>query len=248
MRFVASLILPPLGPLLLAAAGALLLRRRRRLGRALLIAGLATEALLATPLVASLLLLSLQWHAPLAPGARPPGPQAIVVLGASLEPFAPEYPAGSAPGALSLERARYGAWLASHLDLPVLVSGGVLEADAPPLADLLAACLRDEFHTAEPWIEDQSGTTWENAQRSRALLAPRGIDHVLLVTHAFHMPRAVLAFEHAGFTVTPAPTVLRRHPLPPPPDHLPSARALQQSALALHEWLGLAWYGLRASW
>jgi uncharacterized SAM-binding protein YcdF (DUF218 family) len=124
----------------------------------------------------------------------------------------------------------------------------VLEPEAPPLADLLAGCLRDEFHVdTELWVEAESGTTWENAERSRALLAPRGIERVLLVTHAFHMPRAVLAFEHAGFTVTPAPTGLRPRPRPRLRDCVPSARALQQSALALHEWLGLAWYRLCAA-
>jgi len=247
LRFLASLVLPPLGPLLVAAAGALLLARRRRLGRALLAAGLLSEALLATPVVAALLLRTLQRHPVLAADARAEGAGAIVVLGASLEPYAPEYPAGAAPGALSLERARYGAWLAARLGLPVLASGGKLEPDAPSLAELLSGCLRDEYGIAETWIEAESGTTWENAICSRGVLAPRGIDHVLLVTHAFHMPRAVLAFEHAGFTVTPAPTGLRQRPRPRARDFVPSARALQQSALALHEWLGIVGYRVRAA-
>jgi uncharacterized SAM-binding protein YcdF (DUF218 family) len=197
--------------------------------------------------VATLLLRSLQWHAPLAPGARPAGPAAVVVLGAGIEPFAPEYAAGAAPGALSLERARYGAALALRLGLPVVVCGGTLSSDAPPLAELVAGFVSELGVERDVWMEARSGTTWENALFARELLAPRGIDHVLLVTHAFHMPRAALAFERAGFAVTPAPMGLRRRPGPRPRDCLPSAHALQQSALALHEWLGLAWYRLRGS-
>jgi uncharacterized SAM-binding protein YcdF (DUF218 family) len=248
VHLVATLFLPPLGPLLLAAAGALLCARHRRLGATLLALGLGAQLLLATPLVAALLLGSLQWHAPLAPDARPAGPQVVVVLGASLEPYAPEYAAGAAPGALSLERLRYGAVLSSRLSLPVLVCGGPLEPGAPPLADLLAACLRTELRPgAEVWTEDQSRTTWENAERAGALLSARGLHHVLLVTHGFHMPRSVYAFERAGLTVTAAPTGLRQRPGPRARDFRPSARALQQSALALHEWLGLAWYRVRAA-
>ena len=250
MRLVASLCLPPLGPLLLAAAGAVLhARRRRRLGAVLLAGGLLLEALLATPLVAALLQLSLQWYAPLAPDARPTGPEVVVVLGAGLEPYAPEYAAGAAPGALSLERLRYGALLSNRLSLPVLVCGGVLEPEAPPLAELLADCLRTELRPGpEVWTEPDSGTTWENAERARAVLAPRGVHHVLLVTHAFHMPRAVYAFERAGLTVTPAPTGLCPRPRPRARDWRPSGRALQESSLALHEWLGLLWYRARAAW
>ena len=32
------------------------------------------------------------------------------------------------------------------------------------------------------------------------------MQQIYLVTHAWHMPRAQLAFEHAGFSVIPAPT------------------------------------------
>jgi uncharacterized SAM-binding protein YcdF (DUF218 family) len=76
------------------------------------------------------------------------------------------------------------------------------------------------------------------------LLQRDAIDTILLVTHGFHMERATLAFSRAGLKVIPAPTMLTVVRLEP--DALvPTGKALQQSRLAAHEWVGLAWYRLR---
>eukprot|EP01037_Dinobryon_pediforme_P015163 gene15163-15305_t len=53
--------------------------------------------------------------------------------------------------------------------------------------------------------EDKSRNTWENAVFSDELLRPKAGDHWILVTSAYHMPRAVGAFRKAGFDVTPWP-------------------------------------------
>jgi uncharacterized SAM-binding protein YcdF (DUF218 family) len=54
-------------------------------------------------------------------------------------------------------------------------------------------------------IERKSRDTFENAQFTRDLVKPRAGDMWILVTSAFHMPRAVASFEKAGFEVTPYP-------------------------------------------
>ena len=79
------------------------------------------------------------------------------------------------------------------------------------------------------------------------LLAPEGITRVALVTHGWHLPRAVGVFEHAGLQVIPAPTLV-----PAPwktgadlPGWLPDGLAFARSMLAVHEYLGGAWYRLR---
>ncbi|MEM7308227.1 MAG: YdcF family protein [Planctomycetota bacterium] len=239
------LLLPPISILLLAAAGALVVRRRRRLGIGLMAASFASLALLSTPLVATALLKSLEWDAPRDPRAGADGAQAIVVLGAGLEPYAPEY-AGATPGALSVERARYGAFLARRLRLPVLVTGGALDPRAPALGPLLKKTLTADFGIEDVrWVDSAAGNTWENAVRAAELLAPEGIGRVVLVTHAWHLPRARYAFETAGLEVVAAPTGFRPSPRPLLGDFLPSTRGLRQSTLALHEWLGLLWYRLR---
>ena len=86
----------------------------------------------------------------------------------------------------------------------------------------------------------------QNAVLSAAILRNAGIQRVVLVTQAFHMPRAVRLFRAAGLEVVPAPTQFKtagRSPLGPL-DLLPQSNALRNSYYALHEWLGLLVYGV----
>src|SRR5205814_1284761 len=97
-------------------------------------------------------------------------------------------------------------------------------------------------------IEDtDSQNTYENALRSRALLEPRGIRRIVLVTDAMHLPRAVACFRKQGFEVVPAGCDYERPGDGNPTifDFLPSAYALRWFEYASQEWLGLAWYRLR---
>ncbi|MGL4975248.1 MAG: YdcF family protein [Bosea sp. (in: a-proteobacteria)] len=48
-------------------------------------------------------------------------------------------------------------------------------------------------------LEDRSRNTWENASFTTALVAPKPGERWLLVTSAWHMPRAVGVFRKAGF-------------------------------------------------
>nr|MDT0252085.1 ElyC/SanA/YdcF family protein [Endozoicomonas sp.] len=72
------------------------------------------------------------------------------------------------------------------------------------------------------------------------------IQSVIIVTHGWHMARAVLSFERLGFKVTPAPGMLSD----PSSDSfrvsrwLPSARHLSDSERALREYAGYLWYWL----
>ena len=107
--------------------------------------------------------------------------------------------------------------------------------------------IQDDLGVPVRWVEERSRDTAENASLSAAMLRAEGIGAVVLVTHAYHMPRARRAFEAAGLSVLPAPhdwagvrpagTFVR--------DLLPSAPALEASWLALHELTGMLWYRLR---
>ena len=55
-----------------------------------------------------------------------------------------------------------------------------------------------EFGRPLKFVEDDSRDTRENAARTLALLRPIGIRHIVLVTHGWHMPRALKAFETAA--------------------------------------------------
>jgi uncharacterized SAM-binding protein YcdF (DUF218 family) len=102
--------------------------------------------------------------------------------------------------------------------------------------------LVNEFGVPVRWVEDRSIDTHENATLSAEMLKRDGVSSVLLVTHAWHMRRAMLAFQSAGLAPVAAPTRFIRPSKPIGRDFVPDASALRASYYALHEWGGLLWY------
>jgi uncharacterized SAM-binding protein YcdF (DUF218 family) len=236
-KLLAGLLLPPTGPLLCAILGLALMGRHRRLGQSLAWTGVCSLVALALPVVAL-------WLVNLAGGgepldlSRPTAAQAIVITGGGVRIHAPEY-GGQTMAQLTLERARYGAYLARKTGLPVLVTGGVLRK-ATAEGELMRSALQQEYNLPVRWAEVKSRNTRENAQFTAAVLLPEGVTRILLVTHAFDVRRARLEFEAAGLQVTPAPTVIRPRTAPLAlADFLPSASALQSSFYACYELLAL---------
>lgn len=92
-------------------------------------------------------------------------------------------------------------------------------------------------------LEPKARNTEENAQFMRELIQPAPGDVWLLVTSAYHMPRAAALFRRAGFDVVPWPA-----------DYLSTGREsfhfkldqpaenLSVTTLALREWIGLLAY------
>jgi uncharacterized SAM-binding protein YcdF (DUF218 family) len=231
---IANLILvPPVNLVLLATLAILAGRRRVAVGL------LAALLLLAVPIVSLLLLRGL---APAEEAGAPTGPpQAIVVLGADTA----RHGVATIAGPLTRERLEGAASLARQTGLPVLVAGGITSPDTTALADAMAVALRDDYGEPARWVEDRSVDTMENATDSADILLPLGISRVLLVTHSWHMRRALLAFRAAGFVPIAAP-------LPDPPigplsveQFVPLPAAWMRSFFALHEWVGLLWYTVR---
>lgn len=242
-RLLETCLLPPLNGLLLLAAGLLLLRRRPRLGRGLLLAGGLLLWLLATPLCSGALLGALQDAAPLPADGPLPVADAIVVISAEADRYAPEY-GGAVAGRYTMQRLRYAAALQRRTALPVLTAGGAPGTGLRPLGTLMAEALQQEFGVAARWREDRSADTWQNAAFAAELLRPDGVRRVFLVTHAWHMPRARACFEAQGLEVVPAPTGFRGPAWEGMSSLLPSASGMRDGALALHEWLGRVWYAV----
>ncbi len=101
-------------------------------------------------------------------------------------------------GPLSLERVVFGAEAYRRLHLPVAVSGGRVAGTHASRGTLMKAALEEDFAVPVAWNEDRSRTTWENALYTARLLQPEKLTTVVLVTQAWHLPRALWAFERAG--------------------------------------------------
>jgi uncharacterized SAM-binding protein YcdF (DUF218 family) len=236
------MVLPPGCFLYLALVGLAIMRRHRAGGRALVCAGLAGLTVLALPAVAASLVVALELNLPVDPPANAM-PEAIVILGGDLmrNGDAPR----ALPGYLTLDRLRTGAALRRRTGLPILVTGGIVQGDRPAVATIMATSLRDDFQVPVAWVEDTSEDTWQNASLSAAILKQQGIRSVYVVTQAWHMRRAILAFRHTGLIVTAAPTASNPALNLYPSDFLPHASAWELSYFALHEWIGCAWYATR---
>lgn len=241
---IAALLVPPGSLLLLAAIGGLWAFRRPRAGRALVVLSLAALYVLSTPFLADALVKTLE-PAPRDPLADGSG-QAIVVLGSGSYFAAPEYSRDTVSEP-SLARLRYAAHLHRASNKPVMVTGGTPQGNAVSEAEQMKKVLEHDFQVSVKWAEHASNNTLENARRSFRLLDAAGLRRIYLVTHAWHMPRARLAFEHAGFTVIPAPTAFATRYRLTILDFLPSADALFRSRHFFHETIGIGWYHLRIS-
>ncbi len=225
--------------------GLLLACRWRRAGRLFLVVGLVGLYAASIPFTAGLLMRGLEFYEPLDLDSIPSGAQAIIVLASDRWTRAPEYRADTV-GALTLERLRYAAALHRRTGLPILASGGGRSPGSPGLADLMKSSLERDFGVPVQWIEPDSSNTAENAAYSARIVRANDLTAVFLVTHAWHMPRSIMAFDHACTNTVAAPMGYRGynyHVSPfTPSDYVPAAWALGQTAAALHEWIGMLWY------
>lgn len=246
-----ALLLPPVPLLLMVLVGARLILPRRGLGW--LVIGVAVALLWLTACTGTAQLmkdyllhppaaLSLDRVKELRALAKASNPPAIVVLGGGLEPYAPEYGVSNLAH-VSLERLRYGIWLSRETGLPLGFSGGVgwAQPDSKAEAQIAAQIAAAEFGRPLKWVEDGSRDTRENAGRTIALLRLAGVRHIVLVTSATHMPRALANFKLAGgseFRIEPAPMGLARGTETAVLTWMPSSKGVSDVREVLRELLG----------
>lgn len=229
-----SLFIPPTGLLILASAAfGCLFTRWHKPAKIVLGTALGLLWLVSMPVFAEALWRFTERY-PALDLTQPVKAQAIVVIGGDgFRPLAPEY--GDTPVAERelLERLTYTAYVARRTQLPVLVSGNGLEAQA------MSATLQRNFDLKTRWVESNSRDTFENARETAKLLLPEGIKHIILITSGTHLWRAAHEFMDAGFTVDPAPAVLYSiHPSEGVLAVLPSAKAMERSYEAFYELVG----------
>lgn len=249
-----ALVLPPMPLLLLTLVGARLLtarRARRGLGWLLVLISVAMIWLSACSgaarQVSSWLLepqvaMSFERIRELRAEVTAKKPLAIVVLGAGIEPFAPEYGISSLQ-VDSLERLRYGIWLSRQTGAPIAFSGGIgwVQDTESAEASVAARVAAAEFGQPIRWVEAASRDTRENAAKTLALLQPAGIDHIVVVTDGRHMRRALRAFRQAAgaaVKIEAAPTGLANGVDRTALEWLPSSRGFERMRQVLREAMG----------
>jgi len=220
---------------------------RHLLGRFLAVASAAAIYLLSTPFVAAWMAAGLEIHAPLGPTTLQAGSvDALVVLMAGRDTDAPEYGRKDSVSRYSRDRLSYAAHLHRKTGLPIILSGGLAEDGRPALAILGDEVLQSSFGIRAAAVETQSRNTWENARNLLPILAAHDIHKIALITHAWHMRRALVSFSDSGLDILPAPTYFIHETnddgVTLISDWLPSVNSLHDSTNVLHEYLGLLWY------
>ncbi len=183
------------------------------------------------------------------PPEEMPAPYGIIVLGGAIDDEL-----GRARNQVSLQEgaARLTEAVALARRYPqarIVYTGGsnsLTHADSTEARDagkLLAALGVDP---ARIQLEDRSRNTDENARFTSDQVHPEASQAWLLVTSAWHMPRAMGLFRKAGFNVVAYPVDYRSQG--GPGDwrlNGETTRGLGLFDLAVHEWIGLAAYRAR---
>ena len=244
---VAWLIAAPTNALLILLVAAVILRWMdfRWLGRAAATVGTLGLLVVGFGPVGNLLLRPLEDRFPIPPADLAP-PTGIIVLGGSTDE---SVTAARNQVTLSAAASRITEAVALSRRFPtarLVFSGGS--------GTLLLNTRTEAEDTRRLWIdlgvapdrittENRSRNTSENARFTSRLLGPKPDDRWILITSAYHMPRAVGCFRAAGFPVIPYPvdyfttdTSLDYMPRPLATD------GLGRFDIAVKEWIGLAIY------
>lgn len=243
-HFIQAWILPPGLNLILILCGVALWRKARLFSQFLLYFAIVSLWLLSTPWVAGVLIDRIQHQYPVLTTtalSNQNNKSAIVVLGGGLGK-AREYHHEHGVSQDTLSRLQYAAYLYDTTHLPVIVSGSKLEAVA------MQTVLQEHFKIPVHWQENQSRNTADEAKFILPILKEHGINNIYLITHAWHMPRSMFVFNKMllkeGIKVISAPTRFVGQNEDVLFDFIPSLSALNTSTIALHEYIGLFWYGL----
>ncbi len=251
MFFIASKIFWMLAsPIDLLLAGALVgvllgYGRHARFGRALALAAILILVAAATLPVGLILIAPLEdrFHPP--PADLPP-PEGIIVLGGAIDDMA-----SAARGQTVFdergERLTEAVILAKRYpQARIVYTGGSASLTGRTSTEALQARNFMAAMGVAPervTIEDKSRNTDENARFTAAIVDPEPSQRWIIVTSAFHMPRAMGVFEKAGFHAIAYPVAFRTLGGECDPRVIfDPAKNLQIFQFALHEWIGLTAY------
>ncbi|MCA6502548.1 MAG: YdcF family protein [Pseudanabaena sp. M135S2SP2A07QC] len=230
------------------------LLKKNRFASTLIAIALITLLLSSNEIFSKWLVRSLEWQ--YLPNSDIPKAEAIVVLGGGTRPrIAPRpwYEVNEAG-----DRILYSSWLYKQGKAPlVIVTGGRAEwlgdGGNPESEDMAAIAKFMGVPSSAIIQESQSFNTRDNAINTKEILAKKGINKILLVTSALHMPRSIEIFRKVGVEAIALPTDFlsvqneNNKGFALILDFLPSVDALKNTTNAIKEYIGLLVYQL-AGW
>jgi uncharacterized SAM-binding protein YcdF (DUF218 family) len=230
----------------LAAFGVVLLFTRfRRTGRAFATLGVVLLLVAGLTPLGNALMLPLEQRFPPWDAARG-APSGIIVLGGAI---GPELSAARGTPDVNESAERITATVALARQYPsarIVYSGGNARLVlAGGIESDYAIDLFESLGIARSRVvaERRSRNTVENAEFSKDLIQPKPGERWLLVTSAYHMPRAIGVFRRAGFPVEAYPVDWRtRGPIDLVLPFESVTAGLARTDTAVHEWIGLAAY------
>jgi uncharacterized SAM-binding protein YcdF (DUF218 family) len=218
--------------------------RFARVGRRLAFSSLIALAVLGLAPVGNALIIPLEERFPACDAGR--GAAGVVVLGGALSPHV-----SAVRGQVALNEAAERLTVVVELarrwpDLRIVFSGGeasLVYEDGVEAEFAARALERLGVPRSRVTLEDRSRNTVENAVLSKAVAQPQPGERWLLVTSAYHMPRAIGVFRRAGFPVEACPVDWRTIGRPDALRPFPTVGdGLRRTDTAVREWVGLAVY------
>jgi uncharacterized SAM-binding protein YcdF (DUF218 family) len=242
-KIITAWILPlGLFIILTAFCGAFLIKGGKRTGWVLVIMSLLLYALSIAPSRDALLMPLETYH----PFTADVTGDVIVALGGGLREDVPDINGRGFPAEQALVRMVAAFRLWRRLNVPIIVSGGGTLEERQGESAVTKRILVDLGVPDEQILTDcVSRDTYENSYYTKRILDEDGFHSPILVTSAYHMRRAVVAFKKQGAEVIPFPCNFRGQSVEY--DFLafmPSAESLADVSVALKEYLGLVAYQL----
>ncbi len=246
-KVISQLLLPPGGLILLAMLGVFFWKKGW--GRGVVIMSLLTFWGLSTEPVRDTLTKPLEFkYSALQLNHKELQRSVIVLLGGGIYANAPEYGGSDELKSYAMMRTLYAAHIAKRTGLNVYATGGkpLAQGDDAEGDVMRRWLIRLGVPGNRVFAESYANNTWQNAMYIKKLLAEKDINHIILVTSAWHMPRSVWCFESQGLHVIAAPTdYITSQQAYDLRSFVPRWTVFSDSGLALHEYLGILWYHLK---
>ena len=152
------------------------------------------------------------------------------------------------PGVYAMERVYAAVKLAksrSEHSVLIMSGGNVFGANDRSEAEAMRDAAKVMGYEDRILVEKWSRTTAENMKQSANIIRQQGLNHVIIVTNGFHMPRSMqMAALHMPYLqIYPFPGGRLTDPvIRGISSFLPNSSDLNASCLGIKEWVGIAAY------